>query len=131
MVHSKKYRFQTMFCNFFFLLISHKLNRKHVFLELYYTIFMSFVFQSLSSLFPNSGTQSDHEKRSFTRLTFTIAYRYILPPYSFQIRVGGLYMIYGLYNTQLIWPQEKVIRFCVLAFFSIKTKDSAFPANCF
>uniref|UniRef100_A0A8C1SSD3 Small nuclear RNA activating complex, polypeptide 1a n=1 Tax=Cyprinus carpio TaxID=7962 RepID=A0A8C1SSD3_CYPCA len=54
------------------------------------------------------GTQSDHEKRSFTRLTFTIAYRYILPPYSFQIRVGGLYMIYGLYNTQSIWPKEKI-----------------------
>ncbi|RXN15212.1 snRNA-activating complex subunit 1-like protein [Labeo rohita] len=33
------------------------------------------------------GTDSDHEKRSFTRLTFTIAYRYILPPYSFQIRI--------------------------------------------
>ncbi|XP_026147033.1 snRNA-activating protein complex subunit 1a [Carassius auratus] len=55
-----------------------------------------------------SGTQSDHEKRSFTRLTFTIAYRYILPPYSFQIRVGGLYMIYGFYNTQSIWPKEKI-----------------------
>ncbi|XP_050994872.1 snRNA-activating protein complex subunit 1a [Labeo rohita] len=54
------------------------------------------------------GTDSDHEKRSFTRLTFTIAYRYILPPYSFQIRVGGLYLIYGLYNTQLIWPKEKI-----------------------
>uniref|UniRef100_A0A8C1ATP8 Small nuclear RNA activating complex, polypeptide 1a n=1 Tax=Cyprinus carpio carpio TaxID=630221 RepID=A0A8C1ATP8_CYPCA len=54
------------------------------------------------------GTQSDHENRSFTRLTFTIAYRYILPPYSFQIRVGGLYMIYGLYNTQSIWPKEKI-----------------------
>ncbi|KAF4099407.1 hypothetical protein G5714_019533 [Onychostoma macrolepis] len=41
------------------------------------------------------GTQSDHEKRSFTQLTFTIAYSYLLPPYSFQIRVGGLYMIYA------------------------------------
>ncbi|KAL1254620.1 hypothetical protein QQF64_016849 [Cirrhinus molitorella] len=54
------------------------------------------------------GTHSDHEKRSFTQLTFTIAYRYILPPYSFQIRVGSLYMIYGLYNTQLTWPKEKI-----------------------
>ncbi|XP_073672740.1 snRNA-activating protein complex subunit 1a [Garra rufa] len=54
------------------------------------------------------GNLSNHEKRSFTRLTFTTAYRYILPPYSFQIRVGGLYMIYGLYNTQLIWPKEKI-----------------------
>lgn len=54
------------------------------------------------------GTHSNHESRSFTRLTFTIAYRYALPPYSFQIRVGGLYMIYGLYNTQLVWPKEKI-----------------------
>ncbi|KAK9956361.1 hypothetical protein ABG768_014099 [Culter alburnus] len=54
------------------------------------------------------GTHSDHESRSFTRLTFTIAHSYVLPPYSFQIRVGGLYMIYGLYNTQLVWPKEKI-----------------------
>ncbi|XP_067274591.1 snRNA-activating protein complex subunit 1a isoform X2 [Pseudorasbora parva] len=54
------------------------------------------------------GTHSNHESRSFTRLSFTIAYRYALPPYSFQIRVGGLYMLYGLYNTQLVWPKEKI-----------------------
>ncbi|XP_065113276.1 snRNA-activating protein complex subunit 1a [Paramisgurnus dabryanus] len=59
-----------------------------------------------SSLF--YGHQSIHEKRSFTRLTLTVAYNYLIPPYSFQIRVGALYMIYGLYNQQLVWPKEKV-----------------------
>ncbi|XP_043093516.1 snRNA-activating protein complex subunit 1a isoform X2 [Puntigrus tetrazona] len=54
------------------------------------------------------GCPSIHEKRCFTQLALTVAYRYVLPPYSFQIRVGGLYVIYGLYNTQLIWPKEKI-----------------------
>ncbi|XP_051951380.1 snRNA-activating protein complex subunit 1a, partial [Xyrauchen texanus] len=54
------------------------------------------------------GNQTGHEKRSFTRLTFTTVYNYFLPPYSFQIRVGAMYMIYGLYNTQLVWPKETI-----------------------
>lgn len=76
-----------------------------------------------------SGTHSNHENRSFTRLSFTIAYRYILPPYSFQIRVGGLYMIYALYNTQLVWPKEKVIHVSILSLFLMKLDDSALPVK--
>lgn len=54
------------------------------------------------------GISSKSEKRSFTRLTFTTAYSYLLPPYSFQIRVGALYLIYGLYYMQPAWPKEKI-----------------------
>ncbi|XP_062850990.1 snRNA-activating protein complex subunit 1b [Trichomycterus rosablanca] len=46
--------------------------------------------------------------RNFTRLALSTAYPYLLPPYSFQIRVGGLYLLYGLYNAQLITPKEKI-----------------------
>ncbi|XP_062858584.1 snRNA-activating protein complex subunit 1a [Trichomycterus rosablanca] len=54
------------------------------------------------------GMTARHEKRPFCRLVFTVVYDYFLPPYSFQIRVGALYMIYGLYYTQPVWPREKV-----------------------
>ncbi|XP_056301418.1 snRNA-activating protein complex subunit 1a [Danio aesculapii] len=55
-----------------------------------------------------SGIAFKGEKRSFTRLTFTTAYSYLLPPYSFQIRVGALYLIYSLYYIQPAWPKEKI-----------------------
>ncbi|TRZ02163.1 hypothetical protein DNTS_007282 [Danionella cerebrum] len=55
-----------------------------------------------------SGIEYFNEKRAFTQVTFNVAYKYLLPPYSFQIRVGALYSIYGLYNTQVAWPKEKV-----------------------
>ncbi|XP_046691839.1 snRNA-activating protein complex subunit 1a isoform X2 [Silurus meridionalis] len=54
------------------------------------------------------GMITNYEKRPFTRLVFTTVYDYFLPPYSFQIRVGALYMFYGLYFTQLVWPKEKI-----------------------
>ncbi|XP_056621065.1 snRNA-activating protein complex subunit 1a [Triplophysa dalaica] len=54
------------------------------------------------------GNQSHHEKKSFTRLALTIVCNYFIPPYSFQIRVGALYMLYALYNQQLVWPKEKI-----------------------
>uniref|UniRef100_A0A4W4HHT6 Small nuclear RNA activating complex, polypeptide 1b n=1 Tax=Electrophorus electricus TaxID=8005 RepID=A0A4W4HHT6_ELEEL len=54
------------------------------------------------------GYTTRHEKRAFSRLAFATVYNYFLPPYSFQIRVGAMYMLYGLYHTQLVWPKEKV-----------------------
>lgn len=64
----------------------------------------------LSSLHPSSGMTTNREKRPFSRLVFTTVYDYYLPPYSFQIRVGALYMFYGLYFTQPAWPKEKVLQ---------------------
>ncbi|KAM9435337.1 snRNA-activating protein complex subunit 1a [Clarias gariepinus] len=54
------------------------------------------------------GMTTNHEKRPFGRLVFTTVYEYFLPPYSFQIRVGALYMFYGLYFAQPTWPREKI-----------------------
>ncbi|XP_010877118.1 snRNA-activating protein complex subunit 1b isoform X2 [Esox lucius] len=49
-----------------------------------------------------------HLKRLFSREVLATAYTYILPPYTFQIRVGALYLLYGLYHCQLCTPREKI-----------------------
>lgn len=54
-----------------------------------------------------SGTLK-REKRAFSRLVLDIAYSFFLPPFSFQIRVGGLYLLYGLYQCQTASPPEQV-----------------------
>uniref|UniRef100_W5MVN5 Small nuclear RNA activating complex, polypeptide 1a n=1 Tax=Lepisosteus oculatus TaxID=7918 RepID=W5MVN5_LEPOC len=54
------------------------------------------------------GKMAANEKRFFSREILAIASHYFLPPYSFQIRVGSLYLLYGLYNTQLCSPKEKI-----------------------
>ncbi|MCJ8743696.1 hypothetical protein PDJAM_G00097030 [Pangasius djambal] len=54
------------------------------------------------------GMTTNYEKRPFSRLVFTTVYDYFLPPYSFQIRVGALYMLYSLYFSQPTWPKEKI-----------------------
>ncbi|XP_062406083.1 snRNA-activating protein complex subunit 1a [Sardina pilchardus] len=56
----------------------------------------------------NYGFLRAYEKRHFSRSALTTAYAYLLPPYNFQIRVGGLYLLYGLYNSQLASPPEKI-----------------------
>ncbi|KAG9282822.1 snRNA-activating protein complex subunit 1 [Astyanax mexicanus] len=54
------------------------------------------------------GMTTRLEKRTFTRLAFATVYSYFLPPYSFQIRAGALYMFYGLYHAQIPLPKEKI-----------------------
>ncbi|XP_036398522.1 snRNA-activating protein complex subunit 1b [Megalops cyprinoides] len=61
---------------------------------------------NFSSIF--YGKMAGNEMRAFSRLILTIAYQYFLPPYNFQIRVGGLYLLYGLYHSQLASPKEKI-----------------------
>ncbi|XP_065449864.1 snRNA-activating protein complex subunit 1 isoform X2 [Chrysemys picta bellii] len=48
------------------------------------------------------------EKNKFTQKALDLAWRYFLPPYTFQIRVGALYLLYGLYSTQLCKPKQKL-----------------------
>lgn len=48
------------------------------------------------------------ERNKITKKTLELAQQYFLPPYAFQIRVGALYLLYGLYNTQLCQPKIKV-----------------------
>ncbi|KAL7889248.1 hypothetical protein AOLI_G00015060, partial [Acnodon oligacanthus] len=61
---------------------------------------------NFSSVF--HGRMELSETRAFTRSALSVASPYLFPPYTFQIRVGGLYVLYGLYNTQLTIPKEKI-----------------------
>lgn len=54
------------------------------------------------------GKQEPREKRTFARLVLSVACQYLFPSYTFQIRVGALYLLYGLFNTQLATPREKI-----------------------
>lgn len=56
---------------------------------------------------PTKG-QDDREVQDFVDECFTIAKKFYLPPYSFQIRVGGLYILYGLYFTQPVIRKRKI-----------------------
>lgn len=64
---------------------------------------VSYVFVS----FFYSGTVK-MKKRAFTRLILDTAYSFFLPPFSFQIRVGGLYLLYSLHGCQTAVPPEQV-----------------------
>ncbi|KAM5273605.1 snRNA-activating protein complex subunit 1 [Ctenodactylus gundi] len=54
------------------------------------------------------GKMRNLEKNTFTKEALALAWQYFLPPYTFQIRVGALYLLYGLYNTQLCQPKQKI-----------------------
>ncbi|XP_056401947.1 snRNA-activating protein complex subunit 1 [Hyla sarda] len=54
------------------------------------------------------GGMRNLECNTFTRELFSVASTYFLPPYTFQIRVGAMYLLYGLYNTQLCQPKQKI-----------------------
>ncbi|XP_029297908.1 snRNA-activating protein complex subunit 1-like [Cottoperca gobio] len=54
------------------------------------------------------GTTSRSELKRFCRVALATAVKYFLPPYSYQIRVGGLYLMFGLYNTQLAVPPVQI-----------------------
>ncbi|XP_073427132.1 snRNA-activating protein complex subunit 1 [Dendrobates tinctorius] len=54
------------------------------------------------------GGMRSLESNRFTREVLSVASTYFLPPYTFQIRVGAMYLLYGLYNTQLCQPKQKI-----------------------
>lgn len=51
---------------------------------------------------------SRHENRKFSRLVLDAAYEFLLPPFTFQIRVGALYLLYALFHCQTADPPEKI-----------------------
>ncbi|XP_077421646.1 snRNA-activating protein complex subunit 1b [Vanacampus margaritifer] len=48
------------------------------------------------------------EKRAFSRLLLDVTAVYFLPPFSFQIRAGGLYLLYSLYCCQTASPPVRI-----------------------
>ncbi|CAL8302044.1 unnamed protein product [Merluccius merluccius] len=73
---------------------------------------------SFSDLF--AGIPTMGEMKRFCRVALATASKYFLGPFSYQIRVGGLYLLYGFYNTQLAVPQCK-IRFALKDWHLIRT----------
>ena len=45
-----------------------------------------------------------------------MALKYVLPPYNFQVRVGGLYLLYGLFNQQPLIRKVRVSKTVDLRF---------------
>ncbi|XP_047441408.1 snRNA-activating protein complex subunit 1-like [Mugil cephalus] len=54
------------------------------------------------------GITSMIEMKRFCRICMATALKYFLPPYSYQIRVGGLYLMFGFYHAQLASPPVTV-----------------------
>ncbi|KAK6166519.1 hypothetical protein SNE40_023186 [Patella caerulea] len=54
-----------------------------------------------------SGRQDQQEAREFLEDVFRLAVVYYLPPNNFQVRTGGLYLMFGLFNTQFCIPPVK------------------------
>lgn len=54
---------------------------------------------SFSDVF--TGILNLGEMKRFCRVALATAMKYFLPPHSYQIRVGGLYLLFAFYNTQL------------------------------
>lgn len=54
------------------------------------------------------GMPSVSEMKRFCRVALATAAQFILPPYSYQIRVGGLYLLFALYHAQLASPRVKI-----------------------
>ncbi|XP_068182335.1 snRNA-activating protein complex subunit 1-like [Antennarius striatus] len=48
------------------------------------------------------------ELKRFNRVALATAMKYFLPPYSYQIRVGGLYLMFGFYHSQLSTPPVQI-----------------------
>ncbi|CAL8273966.1 unnamed protein product [Lota lota] len=63
-------------------------------------------YMSFSDVF--AGIIRMGEMKRFCRVALATASKYFLGPFSYQIRVGGLYLLYGFYNTQLAVPQSKI-----------------------
>lgn len=55
-----------------------------------------------------TGITSMGEMKRFCRVALATASKYFLGPFSYQIRVGGLYLLYGFYNTQLATPKSRI-----------------------
>ncbi|KAM3870916.1 snRNA-activating protein complex subunit 1b [Diretmus argenteus] len=54
------------------------------------------------------GLTVGQERRVFSRQILDTACSFFLPPFNFQIRVGGLYLLYSLYHSQTGTTKEQI-----------------------
>lgn len=71
--------------------------------EVFSTIWREMVFSDVFR-----GIANVAEIKRFSRVALATAVKYFLPPYSYQIRVGGLYLMFALYHTQPGSPPVKL-----------------------
>jgi snRNA-activating protein complex subunit 1 len=69
------------------------------FLEVWKEMCMSMIF---------AGRQNDRECREFTEECLKLVLPYCLPPYQFQVRVCGIYLLYALYFKYPFLPRVKI-----------------------
>lgn len=55
-----------------------------------------------------TGRHGLREKREFVEEAFKIVLRFILPPFSLQVRVGAIYTMFGIYHSQRLEPKVRV-----------------------
>ncbi|XP_061437660.1 snRNA-activating protein complex subunit 1 isoform X2 [Lethenteron reissneri] len=55
------------------------------------------------------GFVKDQDRKEFTEELILLASQYLSPIYSFQVRVGALYLLYAIYHTQLCQPRRKLM----------------------
>ncbi|KAM4541246.1 snRNA-activating protein complex subunit 1b isoform 1-T2 [Fundulus diaphanus] len=70
--------------------------------EVFSNIWKEMKFAQIFSGNPN------YNKKAFYHLILDIAYCYFLPPFSFQIRVGGLYLLYSIYHSHPASTSEQL-----------------------
>ncbi|XP_052818668.1 snRNA-activating protein complex subunit 1-like [Mya arenaria] len=66
------------------------------------------IWRDMNFSFFCAGRQSQRECREYVEEVFQVAIPYWLPPSSFLARAGALYMLYGMYNHQLVVPKVKI-----------------------
>ncbi|CAG5122345.1 unnamed protein product [Candidula unifasciata] len=66
------------------------------------------VWRDTNMVYLCAGRASDREAREFVEKVLLIAQEYFLPPYQFQVRVGGLYLLYAIYQIQPLSPKVKI-----------------------
>ncbi|XP_071948274.1 snRNA-activating protein complex subunit 1-like [Antedon mediterranea] len=54
------------------------------------------------------GLKNQVDQRDFTEEAFQVATTFLMSPYTFQVRIGALYLLYGLYFTQIQDPKIKI-----------------------
>ncbi|XP_059160095.1 snRNA-activating protein complex subunit 1-like [Physella acuta] len=66
------------------------------------------IWRSKNMSFLCAGRCSDRETREFIEKILLVAQEYFLPPFQFQVRVGGLYLLYGIFQIQPLLPKVRI-----------------------
>ncbi|KAE8286322.1 snRNA-activating protein complex subunit 1 [Larimichthys crocea] len=104
-------RFQSVYCDFFYTPLTEDVEQLLARFQqtdsIRYEVF-SAVWREMGFSDVFHGVTRVGELKRFCRVTLATALKYFLPPYSYQIRVGGLYLMFAFYHAQLAVPPVKI-----------------------